>query len=208
MLSIERFGSFLRQLEQRLALNDGKIVGERVKCLHKHAAIACFDIDVANGPQRHAATRVKCMQQAPALPVLGKFLLEGPEHFGRDRFQLKAHVICRAIAAFKKVVVLTAQPMGKKLPLLGQRILRRGSHFGQGKAAGSPCDDVPRGCDIDLGGISTTLDRARLKDLKKLRMQRPAIESKRQFGDFGSYGQHGDETPNVLQANNRTKQNE
>lgn len=174
-----------------------------MKRLHEHTSLTCLDVDVAQRPKRHSPTRIKRMQHAPTLTILRELLLKCPEHFRGNGFELEAHLIYCAVATFIPVAVLAAQPVGKKLPLFGQGILRRRSHFGQCQSTTPPSNDVTGRRDIDLDCISTTIDRACLEDLKELRMQRPSIESKRQFGDFRSYGQHGSKTPNVLLAYNQ-----
>ena len=55
---------FMRQLEQRLALDDGVVVGERVEGLDQEATIAGFEVDVAQRPQCQATARIEVVQQA------------------------------------------------------------------------------------------------------------------------------------------------
>ena len=56
-------GCLTGQFKQRLALDDGIVVRERMKRLDQHAAIACFHVDIAQGSQRHATARIESMQQ-------------------------------------------------------------------------------------------------------------------------------------------------
>jgi len=75
----------LRNLVQRLALHDRVVVGERVEGLYEQAAVARFDVDIAERAQRHAAAGVEAVQHALPLAVVTQLLLEGPKDLGLDR---------------------------------------------------------------------------------------------------------------------------
>ena len=121
----------LRQLEERLALDDCVIVRERVKRLNQHAAVARFHIDIAQRAESHSPARVKDMQEPPALTVMRQLLLKRPKDFGRHRLELKTRLIGYATATFHAIMTLSAQTVRQETPLLGQWILRGSGNFGQ-----------------------------------------------------------------------------
>lgn len=60
----------LRQFDQRLALDDGVVVGKGVEGLNEEAAAAGLNIDVAQSPKRHTAAGIKLVQHAFSLTVV------------------------------------------------------------------------------------------------------------------------------------------
>ena len=66
------------------------------------------------------------------------------------------------------------------------------------EAPETPGHDVARRSDVDLRRVPAAFDRVGLVNLKQLRVQRTSVELKREFGHFGSDGQHDDESPSVL----------
>src|SRR5437016_5199575 len=103
-----------RNFEQTLALHDRQIVGKGMKRLHQQAAIAGFDVDVAQGSQRHPAAGVEMMQHPLSGAVKRQFLLKRPKYLGLDRLKLKVHLVSRPAAALHAVAALSFQSVRKE----------------------------------------------------------------------------------------------
>ena len=142
-----------------------------MKGLHEQAAIARFDVDVAQRAQGHPAAGIEAVQHALPLAVVGQFMLERPEHFRFDRFELEIHLVAGAAAAFHPVASLALELAADQPPLLRQRMMGRGGDFRQRLALIPPGDDVAGTGDVDRRLVIATFDRAGAIDLKQLGMQ-------------------------------------
>ena len=100
----------LRQLKQRLALDDRVVVGEGVKGLDEQAAVAGFEVDVAQCPQGDSAAGIEFVHHALPLPLARQFLLKVPKHLGLGGFELKAHLVADPAAALHVVGTLALRP--------------------------------------------------------------------------------------------------
>ena len=63
-------------------------------CLDQHAVQTRFYVDIAEGPQSHAAIGIETMQEA-LRRFAGQGLADHPKHFRRDGFELKASPVSR-----------------------------------------------------------------------------------------------------------------
>ncbi len=131
-----------------------------------------FDVDVADGAQRHASAGIETLEHALLLAVAREFFLEGPEDFGIDRLELEADLVVDSAAAFDAVAALSLQAVGHQAAAFGQRMMGGGGHFGERQSAVAPRDDVAGAGDVDLDLVVAALDRARRADLEQFRMQR------------------------------------
>ena len=77
-----------------------------MKRLDQQAAVAHLHVDVAESAERHAAAGIETVQHAFVAAAVGELVLEGPEHVGRDRLELKANLVAGTTATLNAIVPL------------------------------------------------------------------------------------------------------
>jgi len=131
-------------------------------CLDQHAVQASFNVDVAQGTQRHPTTGVESMQEA-----LGRFggqrLADHPKHFGRNGFELKAGPV-DGLAMLRSIGSAGFDGVRQEAAFGGQRLAGTGDDFAQRHAAAIPGHHVPGIGDINSGLIMAAINSTGLMD--------------------------------------------
>ena len=155
-----------RQLEKRLAFDNGVIVGECVECLNQQAAVTSLEIDIADGAQAHTPIGIELMKEARSLSIAGQLPLESPEHFGLDWLELEADFVRNISATLHLIGMLPFEAMGKEAAMHRQRIMRGSRDFGERQAGITPRQHVTCAGNVDLCLIIASLNLLRVHHLE------------------------------------------
>jgi len=160
----------LRQFEERLNLDDGVVVGKRVKRLDEKAARTGLGIDVAECTHGHAAARLEQMDDAVPFAIVGQLLLKGPEHFWVHRLQLEADVVLDSTTTLDVIFALSVKSPFKQSPFFWKWVIRSRSDFSQRQAFIIPSHDMPSARNVDSSAILSAFDNGGSMNVEEFRM--------------------------------------
>lgn len=159
--------------------------------LDQQAFRAGLEVDVTHRSQTKPAARFELVQQSLLRSSHSEFLLIRPKSVAFDRLQSEFHFVRDAAFAFDSVALRALKPMGHQPPFFWQRVVRGGGDFRQRDALMLPSHNMPVAGNLHVGRVAVPLDQAATLALEQLRMERPTVDLKRQFGDLGTNGNHG-----------------
>ncbi len=129
------------------------------------------------------------MQQAFGR-IARELLVDHPEHFGRDRFELKMSSINDAARALRAVGSAAFELRGDQTAFAWQRLRCAGCHFTQRRSTALPSDDMTAVGDVDPGRVEAPLNATRLMHAVEFWMQRARKNSEGEFSNFGANRKH------------------
>lgn len=115
------------------------------------------------------------MPKSAAILFARKFELKGVKEFRRYGFEFEGRAIVDASTAFDFIAALALQLGGKEAALLRQRIRCAGGDLGKEHSFVAPSNDMAGGGDVDLGPVTSALNRDRFKGIEQFGVKRSSI---------------------------------
>ena len=128
----------LLPLDERLRLDDGVFVGERVERRDQQTPGPGFDGDEAERSDGQAVVGLEIVQQAAFQAIAQDFVVDVQENLRRQRLDLKAGLIVQARGQRQGGAVFAADAVLEFGPVIGQGQIGGGGHFGQVSGLGLP----------------------------------------------------------------------